>query len=211
MAMGWRIVMAATFALALGGLGCVPGGGGGGGGGGSGGSGGGGDADGGPIGAEADPRCVDLCETDEPVCAEQAASCLLICEARIAGLTSLCRTCLLEGSNGGACAGDGPCCPDPAFETSTLDCAEACADQSGAPAADPHPLCAALCDDDAPDCAEAADGCHGACAAHIEGLEGLCATCLLEDADSGACAAGGPCCPDFSPQRRAADCAALCP
>ncbi len=193
---------------AIGGLACVPGGGGGGGSGGAGGAGAMPDA-GGP-GQALDERCVALCEDEDPVCADAVNGCRAVCAARIDGLEGLCRACLLEDANGGACAGGATCCPDPEFPTSTLDCAEVCAEQPGAAPADPHPLCLDVCSDEDPACAEDAAACLAECARLIEGVSGYCATCLLEEANGGACAGGASCCPSFSPGRSVLDCVDVC-
>lgn len=203
LALGWLGLLALIAGPA-----CVPAGGGGGGG--SGGAGGGAAGDDAGPAAAVDERCVALCEDDAPECADAVADCRAVCAARIDGLEGLCRACLLEDANGGACSAGSLCCPDPEFPSSTLDCAEVCADQPGAAPADPHPLCLDVCTDEDPACAEDAAACLGECTRLIEGVSGYCATCLLEEAHGGACGGGGPCCPSFSPGRSVLDCVDVC-
>lgn len=70
------------------------------------GCGGGGGASGDGGSGNADPRCVSLCQIDEPsvegaydICsAESAALCIEECEARISDATSICASCLLENA-----------------------------------------------------------------------------------------------------------------
>jgi hypothetical protein len=58
---------------------------------------------------DADPRCLDLCRAEMPdidgagqYCSQGSVdNCLLVCQARIDGLETLCQTCLLEGAEFG--------------------------------------------------------------------------------------------------------------
>lgn len=159
---------------------------------------------------EIDGRCRALCSDSDESCSADVTSCELVCQSRIAGVSSLCATCLLEGANGGACDGGGPCCPDPDFPSSPLDCSAVCTGESGAPFSGVHPVCEDLCASDDGSCSAQAGQCRDECSARVNGVSGLCATCLLEDANGGACDGGGPCCPDPNFPTGAADCLAFC-
>lgn len=159
---------------------------------------------------ELDPRCEALCSHDDDACADDVTQCQQLCQVRIAGVESLCASCLLEDAHLDACGNGGPCCPDPEFETSALDCATSCAGSAGVNPAGGHPVCVAVCSDDDPACVEDAATCMAECQARVDGVSGLCATCLLEGAGSSPCNAGGPCCPDIRFWNTATDCAAVC-
>ena len=87
--------------------------------------GGGEDDGGGDDGGSTDPRCVELCEIDEPslegaydVCsAESAKQCKASCDARIEDVSSACASCLLEdadfGLGGSSGFGDECSAPSP--------------------------------------------------------------------------------------------------
>jgi hypothetical protein len=174
------------------------------------------DGDGGDPGdgiGDIDPRCASLCEEEDQSCAADVSLCEDVCQSRVAGVSSLCATCLLEGSDSGECSSGGPCCPDPDFE-SVLDCASSCEGESGVNPSGDHPVCVALCSHDDPVCEADASQCLAECKARIEGVSGLCATCLLEDSHSGACDGGSgdedPCCPDPDFPTTTEDCAAVC-
>src|SRR5688572_2730113 len=89
-----------------------------GGGDGGGGDGGGGDGGGGSGGnglGQLDPRCASLCEDSEAACSARVVECQRECQIRVAGMSGLCATCLLEGADGGTCGSGGLCCPNPSF------------------------------------------------------------------------------------------------
>ncbi|HEY3354580.1 MAG TPA: hypothetical protein VGQ83_15115 [Polyangia bacterium] len=164
---------------------------------------------GGGLGA-LDPRCDALCAESDPACASAVTECQSVCQVRVAGLASLCATCLLEGANGGTCGGGGPCCPAPEFPASVRACADACAGSAGVNPAGDHPLCEALCADDDAACSADSAACFDECRVRIQGVSGLCALCLLEGAQNGACNAGAPCCPSPDFPTTVADCADVC-
>jgi len=157
-----------------------------------------------------DPRCEALCSDDDATCTADVTECEQVCQARIAGVSASCATCLLDNSNGGTCAGGETCCPDPEFPSSALDCAALCEGSVGVNPSGTHPLCDALCSDEDPSCADEVTLCLQECQARIQGVTGLCATCLLEDANGGTCAGGTTCCPDPEFPTSVTDCAALC-
>jgi hypothetical protein len=76
------------------------------------------------------PICNQICANSDASCGSAVQSCLDTCDARVAGVSGLCALCLLEGANGGVCAGGGgggqPCCPSPEFPTSVNACASVC-------------------------------------------------------------------------------------
>jgi hypothetical protein len=72
------------------------------------------------------PICTDICASSEPSCSADVSACLAQCDARVHGVSGLCALCLLEGANGGTCAGGDVCCPHPQFPTSTETCASVC-------------------------------------------------------------------------------------
>ncbi len=170
---------------------------------------GGDDGDGNGLG-ELDPRCGALCDEEDAACSDEVTECEQLCQVRIAGVASPCATCLMENAHLGDCGGGGPCCPDPDFETSVLDCAALCADSEGLNPTGDHPVCVSLCSSEDPACASDAGQCLDECQARIDGVSGLCATCLLEGASGGDCGGGGPCCPDIQFWNSPVDCAALC-
>ncbi|MDQ3033570.1 MAG: hypothetical protein M3Y87_14215 [Myxococcota bacterium] len=84
----------------------------------------------GPPVRDPDPRCEALCSTiDEAACASVRSSCYASCQARIAGTSGLCATCLLEGAgvSGTPCLPGEPCCPSGLeLRSSVEDCAPIC-------------------------------------------------------------------------------------
>ena len=72
------------------------------------------------------PICADICASDDAACSTDAKACLDECNARVAGVSGLCALCLLDGANGGVCAGGQTCCPNPQFPRSVNDCASVC-------------------------------------------------------------------------------------
>jgi hypothetical protein len=157
-----------------------------------------------------DARCEALCADSEPACDADVAACEPVCQVRVAGMAPLCATCLIEGANNGACGGGGPCCPDPDFPNSVLDCASSCGDSAGVNPSGDHPICTALCADDDPACSADSTQCFQQCQARIQGVSGLCALCLLEGASNGSCSPGQPCCPDPDFPTPVSACAAAC-
>lgn len=129
---------------------------------------------------------------------------------RSAQLSAPCSTCLLEGATIGPCSPGEPCCPDPDFARSVLECASSCADSTGVNPAGDHPICVDLCATDEAECSTDAEQCFDACNARIQGVSGLCALCLLEGASSGGCNGDGPCCPDPDYPASAEACASVC-
>ena len=94
----------------------------------------------------ADPRCDSLCADSDMMCTADIATCKSVCKVRVANLSSLCSTCLLEGSNGGSCGGGGTCCPHASFPKGVLDCPAACtvATRSGSAAQNASPRAATV-------------------------------------------------------------------
>jgi hypothetical protein len=141
-------------------------------------------------------------------------------------MSPLCATCLLEGSQSGECestssGAPAPCCPDPHFPNSVLDCASVCEGSVGASPSGDHPICVDICSDDDPACSEASAQCFQDCRARIQGTTGLCALCLLDGAQSGECegttvagsSSSGPepaCCPEAYFPTSVTDCASVC-
>ena len=144
--------------------------------------------------ATIDARCKALCMSDEPTCSTDVTTCEQECQLRVAGMQSLCATCLLENSDGGDCASGEICCPDAHFPNGALDCKDACATSTGVNPAH-NPLCSDLCSSDEPTCTDEATACLDQCEARIAGVSGLCALCLLDDANGGTCSSGSVCCP----------------
>lgn len=175
---------------------------------GGGGQGGGGDDDGelGPL----DPRCRSLCADSDSACTAEVAECEPVCQVRVAGVSPLCATCLLEGAHNGACGDGVPCCPDPSFPNSVLECKTACAGSMGVNPAGDHPICADLCSTNDAACNTQARQCLQECEARVQGVSGLCALCLLEGSNGGACSPGAPCCPDPSFPNTVSACASVC-
>src|SRR5271157_2609044 len=128
------MALAMAWAVSLAAAGCGSGGGGGGGG-----ANGGGDL--GPL----DSRCAALCASSDNACSSDVAQCQPVCQVRVANMSTLCATCLLQGSNGGACGGNGPCCPNPEFPQTVLDCASSCTGSAGVNPSGDHPICADIC------------------------------------------------------------------
>jgi hypothetical protein len=170
---------------------------------------GGDDDDGGGLGA-LDPRCEALCADGQAACSGDVAACQTQCQVRVAGLASLCASCLLQDMDTGACLPGALCCPDPAFPRSVLDCADVCADSAGVNPSGDHPICVEACSSSDPDaCTVEITQCLSDCRSYVAGVSGLCALCLLEGADGGACASE-PCCPDLELPAAVNDCAAFC-
>jgi hypothetical protein len=175
LAMAWTVSFAAA--------GCGSGGGGGGGGNGAG--------DLGPL----DSRCTALCASSDNACTSNVAQCQPVCQVRVAGMSSLCATCLLQGSNSGACGGNGPCCPNPEFPQTVVDCASSCVGSAGVNPSGDHPICTDICSSGDATCTAQVTQCLQQCDARVHGVSGLCALCLLEGANGGACPGGAHCCP----------------
>ncbi len=72
------------------------------------------------------PVCVKICTSDDAACEDSDAYCLQKCHARIAGVSGLCATCLLDGAYGGECGAGQACCPYLECPTSAEDCAGVC-------------------------------------------------------------------------------------
>jgi hypothetical protein len=157
-----------------------------------------------------DPRCESLCASNDMSCANDVAECKPVCQVRVAGFSAPCSTCLLDGAHGGACSPGVPCCPDPQFRNTVIDCAGMCAGSKGINPGGNHPICTALCSSDDMACAADVASCMQTCQARIQGVSGLCAICLLEGANGGSCSGGASCCPHPQFPRPATACAALC-
>jgi hypothetical protein len=186
------------------------GGNGGNGGDGTGASGSGGNGGGGVGLGQLDPRCESLCDDSDAACSADVVECQQECQVRVAGMSGLCATCLLEGSDGGTCGSGGTCCPNPSFPSSVLDCASSCSGSMGVNPSGDHPICIAICNSDDAACDADVTQCFQECRARIQGVSGICALCLLEDADGGVCGSGDLCCPDPNFPTSVEACAGAC-
>ncbi len=169
-----------------------------------------GDGGGGGGLGQLDPRCESLCADSDVACAAEVTRCQPVCQVRVTGMSALCATCLLEGSNGGSCGPGGPCCPNPNFPNSVLDCASPCSGSQGVNPSGDHPICTDICSSSDAACSTAAAQCLQECQARIQGVSGLCALCLLEGAQGGGCAAGLSCCPNPTFPTSVSTCASVC-
>ena len=142
-----------------------------------------------------DARCKALCASTEATCSTEVTTCEQECQLRVADISPVCTTCLLENSHGGTCSVGMICCPDPQFPQGPVDCASSCADSVGVNPSGDHPICTAICASSEPTCDADVASCLAQCDARVQGVSGLCALCLLDGANGGVCAGGDTCCP----------------
>lgn len=156
-----------------------------------------------------DPRCQALCEAEEEVCASERDVCLLYCAAVIAGFSTSCSDCLLQGGTNVSCTSGGqnpndpgstdtsavPCCPRVPVLPDPLGCASTCAREEGlAVSSDTDdPRCLDVCPNTIPGCDEtSANACLAECQGRVEAATRLCGNCLIRRADSLECSGTEP-------------------
>ena len=157
-----------------------------------------------------DPRCESLCMSSDTACSPDVTSCQPLCQVRVAGMSSLCATCLLDRSNGGTCSSGTLCCPHPQFPNKALDCASSCTGSKGVNPSGNHPICTKICSNNDASCSTQVSQCIQQCQASIQGVSGLCALCLLDGANGGTCSSGMVCCPHPSFPTSVTDCSSVC-
>jgi hypothetical protein len=157
-----------------------------------------------------DPRCQSLCMSSDTACSADVTACQPLCQLRVAGMSSSCATCLLDGSNGGTCSSSSLCCPRPNFPSTALHCASSCAGSAGVNPSGTHPICNNICSNSDGSCSAQVDQCIQQCQARIQGVSGLCALCLLDGANGGTCSTGMLCCPHPEFPTSVTACASVC-